>query len=113
MVRAKKITDNMAIAAAHSLANFAEKRGIHPDNIVPNMNEVAVFPEEAADVAMQAIKDGVARVILSRGEALEKATKDINQARAMTQSLVDNNFIKQPPFEILQQAIDWAIEQVS
>ena len=44
MVRAKKITDNMAIAAAHSLANYAEKRGIHPDNIVPNMEEAGVFP---------------------------------------------------------------------
>jgi malate dehydrogenase (oxaloacetate-decarboxylating) len=57
MVRAKKVTDEMAIAAAHSLANYAEQRGIHPEDIVPNMEEAAVFPHEAADVAMQAIKD--------------------------------------------------------
>jgi malate dehydrogenase (oxaloacetate-decarboxylating) len=113
MVRAKKITDNMAIAAAHSLANYAEKRGINPENIVPNMNEASVFPEEAADVAMQAIKDGVARLHITREEAFEKASKDISQARAMTQTLVDNDFIKQPPYDILQQAIDWAIQQVS
>jgi malate dehydrogenase (oxaloacetate-decarboxylating) len=113
MVRAKKITDNMAIAAAHSLANYAEKRGISAENIVPNMNEASVFPEEAADVAMQAIKDGVARIHITREEAFEKAAKDISQARAMTQTLVDNDFIKKPPYEILQEAIDWAIQQVS
>jgi hypothetical protein len=34
MVRAKKITDNMAIRAAHSLADYAEARGIDVNNIV-------------------------------------------------------------------------------
>jgi malate dehydrogenase (oxaloacetate-decarboxylating) len=112
MVRAKKITDNMAIAAAHSLANYAEKRGISPENIVPNMNEASVFPEEAADVAMQAIKDGVARITISREEAFNRAEKDIREARAMTQALVDNDFIQKPQQEILQQALDLAIQEV-
>jgi malate dehydrogenase (oxaloacetate-decarboxylating) len=61
MVRARKITDEMAIAAAHAVANFAEKRGINPDYIMPTMEETEVFAREAADVAVQAIKDGVAR----------------------------------------------------
>jgi len=113
MVRAKKITDNMAIAAAHSLADYAEKRGINPENIVPNMNEASVFPQEAADVAMQAIKDGVARINITREEAFAKAEKDIKEARAMTQTLVDNNFIQKPQQEMIQQAIDWAVQQVS
>lgn len=112
LVRAKKVTDNMAIAAAHSLAYYGEKRGITPENIVPNMNEAGVFPEEAADVAMQAIKDGVARVKITREEAFAKADADIKEARAMTQCLVDNNYIKQPPQEMLQAALDWAIKQV-
>jgi len=63
MVRSKKITDNMAIAAAHSLADYAERRGINPENIVPTMDEADVFPVESADVAMQAIADGVARIL--------------------------------------------------
>jgi len=112
MVRARKITDNMAIAAAHSLADYAEKRGISPENIVPNMNEASVFPEEAADVAMQAIKDGVARINITREEAFAKAEKDIREARAMTQALVDHDFIQKPQQEMIQQAIDWAIQQV-
>jgi malate dehydrogenase (oxaloacetate-decarboxylating) len=113
MVRAKKITDNMAIAAAHSLANYAEKRGINPEDIVPNMEEASVFPEEAADVAMQAIKDGVARVQMTREQAFAKAKADIEYSRSLTKSLTDNGFISAPKQQMLQDALDWAIKQLS
>jgi len=113
LVRARKITDNMAIAAAHSLADFAERRGITTENIVPNMEEAAVFSEEAADVAMQAIKDGVARINLTREEAFKMAETDIKYSRDLTKSLVDNGFIKDPPQEMLQNALEWAVAQVS
>jgi malate dehydrogenase (oxaloacetate-decarboxylating) len=113
MVRARKITDNMAIAAAHSLANYAEKRGINVEDIVPNMEEVGVFPEEAADVAMQAIKDGVARVNITREEAYAKAKADIDYSRNLTKSLTETGFIPCPPTTMLQDALDWAIKEVS
>ena len=113
MVRASKITDSMAIAAAHSLANYAEKRGINPENIVPNMEEVGVFPDEAADVAMQAIKDGVARVKITRDEAYKKAKADIDYSRSLTKSLTETGYIQAPKQEMLQNALDWAVKQVS
>jgi malate dehydrogenase (oxaloacetate-decarboxylating) len=113
MVRARKITDNMAIAAAHSLADFAEKRGINIDNIVPTMEEADVFPVEAADVAMQAIEDGVARVIITREKAYEIAKKDIENSRNLVHHITNNGFIKEPPAEMLESALKWAIEQVS
>lgn len=113
MVRARKITDNMAIAAAHSLADYAEKRGIDPENIVPTMDEAGVFPEEAADVAMQAIRDGVARIELSREEVFKKAAEDIKDSRDMINHLTETGFIKTPPQEMLDSALDWAIQQVS
>ena len=112
MVRAKKITDNMAIAAAHSLADYAEKRGISIEDIVPNMNEAEVFPQEAADVAMQAIKDGVARVIITREEAFNKAKADIEYSRSMVKTLTDEGFINEPPQQMLDEALAWAIEQI-
>jgi malate dehydrogenase (oxaloacetate-decarboxylating) len=111
-VRAKKITDNMAITAAHSLADFAEKRGINPENIVPTMDEADVFPVESADVAMQAIADGVARITMTRDEALEIARKDIKQSRDMFHHLMDNGFIKNPPDGMLDEAMQYAIGQV-
>ena len=113
MVRAKKITDNMAIAAAHSLADYAEKRGIHPENIVPTMSEAGVFPHEAADVAMQAIKDGVARVEMTWEEAFNKAKEDIDYSRGLTDKLTEEGYIKAAPEEMLQEALEWTIEQVS
>ena len=112
MVRARKITDNMAIAAAESLANYAEKRGINPENIIPKMDEAAVFPIEAADVAMQAIKDGVARVQMTWDEAFEMAKRDIEYSRGLTQHLMDEKYIKDIPQQLLDEALQTAIETV-
>ena len=112
MVRARKITDAMAIAAAHSLARYAEKRGINPENIVPKMDEAAVFPQEAADVAMQAIKDGVARVKMSYEEAFRIADADIRYAREMSKVLEQNNFIKEPEQDKIQEILDSVILEI-
>jgi malate dehydrogenase (oxaloacetate-decarboxylating) len=112
MVRARKITDTMAIAAAHSLADYAEKRGIHVNDIVPNMEEASVFPHEAADVAMQAIKDGVARIHMTWEEAFQKAKKDIEHARGLTRALTEKGFIAPPPAEMIKTALEFAIKSV-
>ncbi len=112
MVRARKITDNMAIAAAHSLADYAEKRGIDVNNIVPTMDEASVFPHESADVAMQAIKDGVARIRMTREEVFTRAKQDIEYSRGLTKLLMDNGFIESPSIDMIKSALHWAIEQV-
>jgi len=111
MVRAKKVTDNMAIAAANSLANYAEKQGISSEYIIPTMDEADVFPHEAADVAMQAIKDGVARIEMTWNEAYEIAKKDIEYSRGINKHLQENGFIKEPGQEMLDKALKWAIDQ--
>ncbi|MDX9852482.1 MAG: NADP-dependent malic enzyme [Tenuifilaceae bacterium] len=112
MVRASKITDNMAIAAAHSLANYAEKRGINPENIVPTMDEADVFPVEAADVAMQAIKDGVARYQMTWDEAYNQAKKGIDYSRSFAHKMQDEGFINNPPQEMLTEALEWTIKAI-
>ena len=113
LVRARKVSDEMAIAAAKSLAAYAENRGIQPDNIIATMDETGVFPHEAADVAMQAIQEGLARVEMTREEAFAKADADIKHARATVKLLIDEGYIKQPPQEMLQDALEWAIKEVS
>ena len=112
LVRAKRITDNMAIAASYSLANYAEKRGINPDNIIPTMDETGVFPTEAADVAMAAIKDGVARVPITWQEAYDRAEKDIKESRSMVTCLTQNGYIKDFPQEKIQEAFEKALTEV-
>jgi len=113
LVRASKITDNMAIAAAKSLANFAEKRGINPDNILPTMEEAGVFPNEAAEVASQAIADGVARVSMNWDEAYNRAKEDIDYSRNLTNLLMESGFIKKPPQSLIDEALEFAIKEVS
>jgi malate dehydrogenase (oxaloacetate-decarboxylating) len=109
-VRARKITDEMAIAAAHSLARFAENRGISPDSIVPTMDETGVFAEEAADVAMQAIRDGVARVSMTRDQVRAAAARDIETARASARALMEAGLIPAPDQALLQEDFQWACD---
>lgn len=112
LVRARKITDNMAVAAARSLANFAGRKGLSPEYIIPTMDEADVFPEEAADVAMQAIKDGVARLQKTREQVLEEARSDIMKARNLVQKLMDDGDIAQPPIDLIKEAVKTAVDSV-
>ena len=114
LVRARKITDEMAIAASYAVANYAEqKKGINPDYIMPTMEETEVFAIEAADVAMQAIKDGVARVEMTWDEVYNATLRDIKEARAIIDMLQKNDFIKAPAVEMLIEARDRAVAAVS
>jgi len=113
MVRARKITDEMAIAAAHAVADFAEKgKGITPDYIMPTMQETEVFAAEAADTAMQAIRDGVARIELTREEVYKTTLADIMEARATIDLLQKEGFIKAPDVKMLIEARDKAVAAV-
>jgi malate dehydrogenase (oxaloacetate-decarboxylating) len=108
----KKITDGMAIRCAHSIADFSEKRGITPDSIVATMEETDVFAQEAADVAMQAIEEGVARIKLSRDEVYNRAKADIAASRALVEDMKKLGHIKEPPEELLTEALEKAIKAV-
>lgn len=112
LVKAKKITDTMAIRCSHSIADFAFKRGISPDNITAKMTETEVFAVEAADVAMQAIKDGVARENRTWDEVYKIAMADIENSRKSNDALMSQGLIKEPPKEMLEKAFEKAVEAV-
>jgi len=112
LVRAKSITDNMAVAASYAMANYAEKKGIHPEYIMPKMDETDMFAFEAADVAMQAIKDGVARVDNDWDTIYNRTLEDIGHTRQTIDMMMEKNFIKKPDTELLEQALKKAIDQV-
>jgi malate dehydrogenase (oxaloacetate-decarboxylating) len=112
LVSARKITDTMAIKAAHSIAEFAENRGIDIDNIMPNMLEWELFPKVAADVAMQAIKEGVALKNLTWDEVYQEAKKDIMETHEITQILQDKEFIKPITDEIIIEIMNKVIQKV-
>ncbi|MDR0708787.1 MAG: malate dehydrogenase, partial [Spirochaetaceae bacterium] len=112
LVRARKITDGMAIHCARSIAAFSEKRGLDPDNIVASMRETEVFAHEAADVAVQADKEGVARTPLLRDEVYRRALADIKAARDLVDDMQREGRIAEPPQAILEAALVKAIGQV-
>ena len=88
------------------------RSGNSPDNITATMDEADVFPVEAADVAIQAIKDGVARRKVTWDEAYAIAKRDIEYSRSLTHSLCDTGFIKNPPEEMLQDALQFTIKEI-
>ncbi len=112
MVHASRVTDTMAIAAAHSLARMQQVRGLDPDHIMPSMDDVEVFPREAADVAAQAMTDGVAQHSMTPDEVFQKAHRDIQENREMVQLLMEREKIKTPPKSLIDDALSATITEV-
>jgi malate dehydrogenase (oxaloacetate-decarboxylating) len=112
IVRARKVTDEMAIKASYSVANFAEKKGLSPNYIIPTMDETEVFAHEAADVGTEAIKNGVARIEYDWDTIYNKTLEGIHQARNSMDLLMKNDYIKKPDPSLLQDALNNAIQSV-
>ena len=87
-VGARTITDDMCLVAAESLARYAEERGMSEDNIAPTMGEPEAFIREAVDVGMEAQKEGIASIQISREELRKKAESMINSSRETHDALV-------------------------
>lgn len=109
LVRARKITDAMAIAAATTIAAFAERQGLSPDHVMPRMTDDAVFSETAAAVARQAAADGVARRARSPEQVLKRARQDIADAHRALEMLMTSGLIPPPPEAMIRRCLDAAI----
>jgi len=96
-VFAKTITDEMAIAAATSIAETAEQKGLSEEYIVPTMLETEVFINEAVAVGLKAIEQGIARRPLSEDELRMEAETKIRHAQAEVKALMDAGIIAPPP----------------
>lgn len=112
LVRAKKITDAMAIAAAETIAGFAERQGLAPDRIMPRMTDEAVFSETAAAVARQAAADGVARRARTPEQVQEMARQDIAEAHRALDLLMTSGLIPLPPEDMIRRCLAAAVAAV-
>jgi len=95
-VFAETITDEMAIAAAYSIAKTAEDKGLTEEYIVPTMLETEVFINEAVAVGLKAIEQGIARRPLSEAELRAEAEAKILRAHEEVKALMDAGVIKTP-----------------
>lgn len=96
-VRARTITDEMALAAAFELAAAAKERGITADKILPGMDEWEVYPRVATATAMKAQQQGIARLAKPAGEVYEEARSIIQRAREATGLLMREGIIPPVP----------------
>jgi malate dehydrogenase (oxaloacetate-decarboxylating) len=100
-VRAKTITDEMAIEAAEELVRCAEDKGLHEDYLVPTMEEWEVYPRVAAAVGMKAQEQGIALLKKTREELFKQAEVIIKKARDEIHLMMENGFIANPPADTL------------
>ncbi len=96
-VRARTITDSMAIAAALELAAVARDAGLSDERIVPRMDEPDLYARVAAATALAAQSEGMARLHKSREQLLGGAAATIAAARGATEALMREGFIAAPP----------------
>jgi malate dehydrogenase (oxaloacetate-decarboxylating) len=60
-VRARRVNDEMKLAAAHALANIVSDGELGEEYITPSMFDSRVVPAVASAVADAAVRTGVAR----------------------------------------------------
>ncbi|MDR3303212.1 MAG: NADP-dependent malic enzyme [Treponema sp.] len=113
MVRARKISDGMAIRCAHSIAEYSQKAPqFGPERIIAGMDEVELFAREAADVAVEAVKEKLSRVTLTWQVAYKRALADINAAQTLADDFKELGYIQEPPQEMLEKALLTAISSI-
>jgi malate dehydrogenase (oxaloacetate-decarboxylating) len=96
-VRARTISDEMAIAAAYEIALCAEEKGLNEDYIMPTMDEWDVFPREAVATALKAQEQGLALLSRSKQELYQAAKMAIAQSREMMDKMMEGGLIAPMP----------------
>jgi len=82
-IRARTITDEMCLAAAESLAHCGETKGLDENHILPDMDDIDIYPREAVAVALKAQEQGIAGLQATQAELYAMAAQKIGQARDM------------------------------
>ncbi len=95
-VRAKAITDEMAIAAAHELALCARERGIHEESILPTMEEWQVPMRLAVATATKAQEQGLDQVARTRDQIHILAESKVRAAHEAMRVLLREGLIVAP-----------------
>ncbi|MDR3632514.1 MAG: NADP-dependent malic enzyme [Isosphaeraceae bacterium] len=90
-VRASAITDEMTLAAAYELANYAAERGLTEEAILPRMDDPEVVARVAT--AMKAQEQGIAKLARTRAQLRQAAAKAVDNVRRATRLLMQAELI--------------------
>ncbi len=86
-VRARSVSDAMALAVARALAEFAVERGLETERLLPRMDEWEVHARVAAAAGEAAAADNLADNPMSRAALLERARWMAASARRASDAL--------------------------
>jgi malate dehydrogenase (oxaloacetate-decarboxylating) len=92
-VRARRISDGMALAAAQALAACAKSRGLGEDSILPRCDDIEVAAEIAAAVGSAAQAEGLAQLQVPRQALHDGALARIRAARLENHVLMEAGLI--------------------
>lgn len=95
-VQARTITDSMCLAAARSLYEFARRKGLREDYIIPSMEEWEVYVEEAKAVARVALEEGIAQKDLSLEEIEKEVRFLIQRAQKISALMQERGLVLNP-----------------
>ncbi|WP_169977794.1 NAD(P)-dependent malic enzyme [Tautonia rosea] len=95
-VRARCISNEMAIAAAETLARCGQSRGLSPGAIVPRMDDPELAPKIAAAVAAVAVEQGLARNPIAAEQVERQATERIRRTRAAAEMITSDRVLSEP-----------------
>lgn len=96
-VRARTVSDRMAIAAAKELVAAAREKSLAADRLLPSMSDWRIAARIAVAVGEAAVLEGLARNPLSRGELEKLAIHTISSSRACVEELVRAELISPIP----------------
>ncbi len=96
-VRARTITDEMALAAAERLAQCSAAGDLNEESLLPRMDQWEVFPRVAVATAMKAQAQGVARLEKTEEQLSLEALEIIGEAQRAVRLLMDQGLIKDAP----------------
>ncbi|MCC6009846.1 MAG: NADP-dependent malic enzyme [Fervidicoccaceae archaeon] len=93
-VSARKMTDEMFLAAAHAIASYTEETGLSENRIIASMTDDELYVREALAVAEKAMELGLARRKISRGELEDEIRQMIERPKRYMRLALDNKLIK-------------------
>jgi len=98
-VRARSLSDGMALAASEALAGVAREAGLLDDRLLPHMGELEAHVAVAVATGLAAQQEGVAALSLGREALASGARRRIQEARALSALLQREKLILPPPGE--------------
>jgi malate dehydrogenase (oxaloacetate-decarboxylating) len=96
-VRARTVSDGMAIAAAREIAACARERGLGEETILPGIDDPELPLRVAVTTAVTAMEEGLARQTRDAHDLYENARAVIQRARDATDILLREGVIPAPP----------------